>query len=127
MSGFESPIAAPIKQNEIKMLCCSKAFRARCFKGQGNARGSTMAEGKVFAGKDRLISTTLLADQRGAVAFELPIVWLFMMMSLLLPLADVAIAGFQFVSAWGALRNFGQSIQYNSHLTSRTRRVGRKA
>jgi hypothetical protein len=53
------------------------------------------------------------ADQRGAVALEMPIVWLFMMMTLLLPLADLAIAGFQFVSAWGALRAFGQSIQYN--------------
>jgi hypothetical protein len=35
------------------------------------------------------------------------------MMSLLMPLADVAIAGFQFVSAWEALRSFGQYIQYN--------------
>jgi hypothetical protein len=43
----------------------------------------------------------------------MPIVYLFMMMSLLLPLADIAIAGFQFVSAWQALRAFGQSIQYN--------------
>ena len=53
----------------------------------------------------------LLSDQRGAVAFEMLIVWLFMMMSLLLPLADVAIAGFQFVSAWEALRAFGQYVQ----------------
>jgi hypothetical protein len=36
------------------------------------------------------------------------------MFSLLLPLADVAIAGFQFISAWQALRNFGQYVQYNS-------------
>jgi hypothetical protein len=57
---------------------------------------------------------SFIADQRGAVAFEMPIVWLFMMMTLLLPLADLAIAGFQFVSAWGALRAFGQSIQYNT-------------
>jgi hypothetical protein len=28
------------------------------------------------------------------------------------PLADLAIAGFQFVSAWGALRAFGQYVQY---------------
>ena len=63
--------------------------------------------------KNKLTSTTLRTDQRGAVAFETLIVWLFMMMSLLLPLADLAIAGFQFVSAWGALRAFGQSIQYN--------------
>ena len=34
-------------------------------------------------------------------------------MSLLLPLADVAVAGFQFISAWEALRAFGQSIQYD--------------
>src|SRR5215470_1996460 len=56
---------------------------------------------------------SFMADQRGAVAFEMPIVWLFLMMSLLLPLADLAIAGFQFISAWEALRAFGQSIQYN--------------
>ena len=56
---------------------------------------------------------SFIADQRGAVAFEMPIVWLFLMMSLLLPLADVAIAGFQFISAWEALRDFGQSIQYD--------------
>ena len=43
----------------------------------------------------------------------MPIVWLFMMMSLLLPLADVAVAGFQFISAWEALRAFGQYVQYH--------------
>ena len=90
----------------------SKAFRARCFKGQGNAKGNTMTE-RTLAGKDKLTSTTLLSDQRGAVAFEMPIVWLFLMMSLLLPLADVAVAGFQFISAWEALRAFGQYIQYD--------------
>jgi hypothetical protein len=52
-------------------------------------------------------------DQRGAVAFEMPIVWLFLMMSLLLPLADLGIAGFKFLFAWQALRNFGQYVQYN--------------
>ena len=56
---------------------------------------------------------SFIADQRGAVAFEMPIVWLFLVMSLLLPLADVAAAGFQFISAWEALRAFGQSIQYD--------------
>jgi hypothetical protein len=54
-----------------------------------------------------------IADQRGAVAFEMPVVYLFMIMSLLLPLADVAVAGFQYISAWQALRGFGQSIQYS--------------
>jgi hypothetical protein len=55
----------------------------------------------------------LLADQRGAVAFETLIVYLFIVTSLLLPLADVATAGFQFISGWAALRGFGQYIQYN--------------
>jgi hypothetical protein len=65
---------------------------------------------------DRLVSRkdSFIADQRGAVAFETLIVWLFMTLSLLLPLADVAAAGFQFISAWEALRAFGQSIQYNT-------------
>jgi hypothetical protein len=56
---------------------------------------------------------SFIADQRGAVAFEMPIVYLFMIFSLLLPLADVAIAGFQYISAWQSLRGFGQSIQYS--------------
>jgi len=41
------------------------------------------------------------------------IIYAFLMFSLLLPLADVAIAGFRFISAWQALRAFGQSIQYS--------------
>ena len=53
-----------------------------------------------------------IADQRGAAAFEMLIVFLFLGVSLLLPLADVAAAGFRFVSAWEALRAFGQKIQY---------------
>ena len=56
---------------------------------------------------------SFIADQRGAVAFEMLLVYLFMFMALLLPLVDVALFGFQFVSAWGALRAFGQYIQYN--------------
>jgi hypothetical protein len=43
----------------------------------------------------------------------MPIVFAFLIFSLLLPLADVAIAGFQYISAWQALRAFGQSIQYS--------------
>jgi hypothetical protein len=31
-----------------------------------------------------------------------------------MPLADVAIAGFQYISAWQALRAFGQYVQYNN-------------
>jgi hypothetical protein len=56
---------------------------------------------------------SFMADQRGSVAFEMPIVYLFIIMSLLLPLADLAIFGFQFISAWEALRAFGQYVQYN--------------
>jgi hypothetical protein len=102
----------PIKHNEIKM---SSRSRARCFKGQGNARGNTLTERTVLAGKDKL--TSLLSDQRGAVAFEMPFVWLFMMMSLLLPLADLAIAGFKFTFAFKALRNMGQLTQDMKQLT----------
>lgn len=65
--------------------------------------------------RGRLVSRkdSFMADQRGAVAFEMPFVYFFLMFSLLLPLADVAIAGFQYISAWQALRAFGQSIQYS--------------
>jgi hypothetical protein len=56
---------------------------------------------------------TIIADQRGAVAFEMPIIFGFLMFGLLFPLADIAIAGFQYISAWEALRGFGQYIQYN--------------
>jgi hypothetical protein len=56
---------------------------------------------------------SFMADQRGAVAFETLIVWLFLMMTLLLPLADLAIAGFKFTFAYQALRNMGQRTQYS--------------
>jgi hypothetical protein len=57
---------------------------------------------------------SFIADRRGAVAFETIIVYLFIVTFLLLPLTDVAAAGFQFISAWGALRGFGQYVQYNT-------------
>jgi hypothetical protein len=53
-------------------------------------------------------------DQRGAVAFETIIVYFFLVTLLLMPLADVAAAGFQYISAWSALRSFGQYIQYKN-------------
>jgi hypothetical protein len=56
---------------------------------------------------------SFLRDQRGVVSFEMPFVWGFLMFGLMLPLADVAIATFQFISAREALRAFGQSIQYS--------------
>ena len=57
---------------------------------------------------------SLIADQRGAVALEMPAVCLFMMMWLLVPLADLAIAGFRFISAHQALRDMGQLTQYSN-------------
>lgn len=54
------------------------------------------------------------ADRRGAVALEFPFVFGFLMFILLLPLADVAIAGFQYISAYAALRSFGQYVQYHT-------------
>ena len=59
---------------------------------------------------------SFIADQRGAVAFETMIVYIFLVASLLMPLADVAAAGFQFISGWAALRGFGQYIQYKNPL-----------
>src|SRR5258708_4210119 len=55
---------------------------------------------------------SFITDERGVAAFEMPFIFLFLMLGLLFPLADVAIAGFQYTSAWEALRAFGQSIQY---------------
>ena len=65
--------------------------------------------------RDRLVSRkdSFMADQRGAVAFEALIVYLFMVTSLLLPLADVAAAGFKFISAHQALRDMAQRTLYN--------------
>jgi hypothetical protein len=57
---------------------------------------------------------SFIADQRGAVAFETLIVYLFMVTSLLLPLADLAIAGFRLISAHQALRDMGQRTQYST-------------
>lgn len=53
------------------------------------------------------------ADQRGAAAFELVIVYPILLIGIMLPLADVAIAGFQYISARQALHAFGQSILYS--------------
>ena len=65
--------------------------------------------------RGRLVShrDSFISDQRGVVALEMPAVVLFLMIFLLVPLADLAIAGFQYVSAWQALRGFGQYAQYH--------------
>src|SRR5262249_37602168 len=63
--GFESPIAAPIKDNEIKTSCCSKAFRARCLQSMPTypemtgffAKGASPEGRREAAGKQtRLVS-----------------------------------------------------------------------
>jgi hypothetical protein len=59
---------------------------------------------------------SFIDDQRGAVAFETIFVYIFLVTLLLMPLADVAAAGFQYISAWSALRSFGQYIQYKNPL-----------
>ena len=52
-------------------------------------------------------------DQRGAVAFEMPFVALFIMLSLIVPTADFAIFGFDTITAYQALRDAGQYLQYH--------------
>ncbi len=70
----------------------------------------------IRASRGRLTSRkhSFIADQRGAAAFEMPIIFLFLMFSLILPLADVAIAGLKFNSAYQALRDMGQRTQYSN-------------
>jgi hypothetical protein len=57
-----------------------------------------------------------IRDQRGAVALETLIVYPVLVACLLMSLAEMAIAGFQFASAWAALRSFGQYLQYYNPL-----------
>ncbi|MCK1479012.1 hypothetical protein IVB27_30785 [Bradyrhizobium sp. 197] len=74
--------------------------------------------GRVSIGRGQLMShkKSLIVDQRGAVALETMIVYIFLVSFLLVPLADLAAAGFQFISAWSALRSFGQYVQYANPL-----------
>ena len=65
-------------------------------------------------GKLLIRRKTFVADQRGAASFEMVFVFGLLMLGFLLPLADVAKAGFQYLSAVQALRAFGQYIQYNN-------------
>ena len=67
----------------------------------------------VRTGRYRSRRRSFIGDRRGAAAFEMAIIYLFLMFSLLLPLADLAIAGFKFISAYQALRDMGQRTQYS--------------
>jgi len=77
-------------------------------------RFSATGSGKHTAVERLVNHKSFISDQRGAVALEMPIVWLFMMMFLLVPLADISIAGFRFISAHQALRAMGQRTQYST-------------
>ncbi|QQN65083.1 hypothetical protein JIR23_04535 [Bradyrhizobium diazoefficiens] len=77
------------------------------------ARSRPPSPVSVSQGKGGSRRKSLVADQRGAAALEMMFVYVILVSSLLMPLADLAGAGFRFVSAWEALRAFGQSIQYN--------------
>ena len=57
---------------------------------------------------------SLIGDQRGAASFEMAAIYLLLVFSLLLPLADLAIAGFRFISAHQSLRDMGARTQYSS-------------
>lgn len=59
---------------------------------------------------------SFIADRRGAVAFETLIVYPVLVALVLMSLAEMAVAGFQFASAWAALRSFGQYVQYYNPL-----------
>ena len=69
---------------------------------------STVRTGRHKGGKRSFID-----DQRGAAAFEFAIVWVGLTFVLLLPLADLAMAGFRFISAHQALRDMAQRVQYS--------------
>jgi hypothetical protein len=89
----------------------ARIFQLRTFAlGLSAAKRSKPVTTPIALGRSK---GSFLADQRGAVAFEMLIVYSFMMFSLLLPAADLANAAFRFISAWGALRSFGQYLQYH--------------
>jgi Flp pilus assembly protein TadG len=91
-----------------------RRYRPNCCGRGSGFYGLASATGSVSIGRGRLVGHkhSFITDRRGAVAFEMLIVFLFLGLGLLLPLADVAVAGLQYISAWEALRGFGQSIQY---------------
>src|SRR6185312_4884043 len=64
--------------------------------------------------KQRRKMIGLRTDQRGAAAFEAPFILGFLVLSLLMPVADLAIAGFKLIFGYEALRNAGQYMQYHT-------------
>src|SRR5690349_8309965 len=68
---------------------------------------------RAHVGKQTSRKATFVADQRGNASFEMVFVFGLLTLGFLLPLADVAITGFKYLSAVQALRSFGQSILYS--------------
>lgn len=69
---------------------------------------------RVYRGRPGGHNASLMADQRGAAALEMAFVFFVLMMGLFLPLADAAVAGFRYISAYQALRDMGQRTQYST-------------
>ena len=67
---------------------------------------------RVCACRGILREAIFVEDRRGAVSFEMIIVFAVVMFSVLLPLADLAVAGFKFISAYQLLRDIGQHAQF---------------
>jgi hypothetical protein len=55
----------------------------------------------------------LLADRRGAAAFEFIIIAAFLIFVLLLPIGDVAVAALRYMQARQGMRDLGALVQYN--------------
>ena len=55
----------------------------------------------------------LLADRRGAAAFEFLIIAAFLIFVLLLPIADVAVGALRYMQVKQAMRDLGAFVQYN--------------
>ena len=67
----------------------------------------------VNSGTKVLTLRGLLADRRGVAAFEFIIIAAFLIFVLLLPIADVAVAGLRYMQVRQAMRDLGALVQYN--------------
>jgi hypothetical protein len=55
----------------------------------------------------------LLADRRGIVAFEVPTIMVLLVLGFIIPLADFSVFGYTYISAFQAMRDTGQYMQYH--------------
>jgi hypothetical protein len=79
----------------------------------GHTRLSATRSGKHTAVAPARHKNSFIRNERGTVAFEVPFIYLFIILLFLFPLADLASFGFQFISAYQALRNLGQYTMYH--------------